>query len=472
MSQPSEQQLIQALKSHGLSDQDIQSIKSGNHPLLRQQSQMNQAAQNTAMPPDTNTQQYPPRQAWGNTASMAPQLSPKQMTGSPSGQFSQQMNIPQQSQQPQESQVPQQPQSDGMDLQSILKRLQPTGGQSIANAMSVLGGGKPIYDPNLANEFLKTGGALKMQMAPYEMMLKQSQMNNQNAGAGLKNTQQQYVAPQAQANINAKNITAGIFPGQQGQAQTDSGLPPAFDAIAKQIANYTGNPSTLLSRVPPAIKGQIQQAVTQLNPQWSQQNYETVQKIKDQYASGDVGANIKSFNTAIPHLGELNQAIQNVPSSNFQPLESAQRWGAKTFNNAGPTNVAMTNESTALNAVTGELSNIFKRTGGTDTEIGHFLSAYDPNSSKKAKQAYIQTGIRLMKDRLDALGNDWTRTMGQAGIPNSKYPGQLVSPQAQQIIDQIGGKSGGGNKPGNPPPGATHYSPSTGKYYDANGNPL
>lgn len=106
MAQPTEQDFIKEFKRRGMSDADIHAIKSGQHPLLK-------------TPPAPGVSQ---------------QMNPGQLQNSPY-----QQNPPVQAAPTQATQ--QQPQ-----LADLLKKIQPTAGQSIANAMSVLGGGKTIYD--------------------------------------------------------------------------------------------------------------------------------------------------------------------------------------------------------------------------------------------------------------------------------------------------------------------------------------
>lgn len=55
--------------------------------------------------------------------------------------------------------------------------------------------------------------------------------------------------------------------------------------------------------------------------------------------------------------------------------------------------------------------------------------------------------------------------MAQQGAGQSS---QVTSPTANQVINT----PGAGNGIGNPPSGATHYSPSTGKFYDVNGQEM
>lgn len=113
--------------------------------------------------------------------------------------------------------------NDVGDITSILKRLQPTGGQSLANAMSVLGGGKPVYDPNMAGEFLKTGGALKYAMAPYQQQKLESEVNKNTALIPSSIEQKTEAANLSAERARGLKTSNDVFEGavnNQGQGQS------------------------------------------------------------------------------------------------------------------------------------------------------------------------------------------------------------------------------------------------------------
>lgn len=444
---PSEQELISELKKRGLTDQQLEGLKQGQAPQLTPEQenwhlrqgnpQVAQVSQATAMPaPEANAAQYPPAQASGNTVPLAQPLSNQDMNNSPSGQFAKLMAQAQGQQQAQPQQAPQSNPNDAnnWDLQTILQKLQPTGGQSIANALSVLGGGKPIYDPNMPAEFLKTGGALKMQMAPYEMLLKQKQAENQGAGAGLKSVQTQYAAPEAEANIVAKNAQAGIFPQQQAAngEQTATGLPAAFDSMAQDVANYKVDLKSVLQRVPPAIKAQFVQGVSLINPQYDQKVFQARQDYQNSLSSGTISKNITALNTVIPHIDRLNQSLQALGNGQLPLLNSVKNWWAETTGSGAPARA-----KTDLVATSNEIESVYRSTGGTEEGIRAWRAGQPATSASPDQQKqWVQEGLGLIEGRLSAMGNDYQQNMGQAAPPN-----RFMSAPNEAIVNRLGGQN-------------------------------
>lgn len=253
-----------------------------------------------------------------------------------------------------------------------------------------------------------------------------------------------YVSPVDKATIDYKKSMSGMplgstaldadgdaVPKRDPKQMMDS-LDPQSKALVQGVLDYQIDPSKSTS-----MRGNQRQQLISLassiDPTYDQTQFAARNKYRQSVDSGDIGGNIRAFNTATQHLGELNDSISGVPDNSVEPIEAGQRFAANTFGGNSPEKMAMTREGTALAAVTGELSNIFKKTGGTDVEIGQFLKAYNPNSTREAKREYIKTGVNLMRGRMSALGSDYERVMGK---PSSK---SFIYPETQSILDKLGG---------------------------------
>lgn len=207
-------------------------------------------------------------------------------------------------------------------------------------------------------------------------------------------------------------------------------LPPEARNIVKGMVDYTLDPTRVAS-LRRGMREKYIGAAKQVDPFFDMTQYPTRSKFRQDLATGVKGKNITSFNTAIEHLGELNQQLPNVPSSRFQPLTGAKRWYTEKFDADSPTAEAISKENTALTAVSGELATIFKNTGGTDQEIQKWFDRYDPKMSRTQKQAFIDEGIGLMESRLNAIGGEYERVMGKP------YEGSLIHPKAQDVMGSI-----------------------------------
>ena len=190
------------------------------------------------------------------------------------------------------------------------------------------------------------------------------------------------------------------------------GFPQEIQNTIKGITDYSLNLKDIAS-----LRGdqrlQLAKIAKTYDPTFDMTQFPTRAAFRKEFSSGKMGGNIRSFNTAIEHLSELDSAVEGVPSNPVKALTAMQRTAAEQLAGKSKTAIAMKKEQTALTAVAGELATIFKNTGGTDQEIQKWFDAYDPNDSAEAKREFIRTGVKLMQGRLGAIETDFERVMGK-----------------------------------------------------------
>lgn len=211
-------------------------------------------------------------------------------------------------------------------------------------------------------------------------------------------------------------------------------LSPEDQAFVKGLTDYTIDPASQSSRG--NKRGMLVGLAKEVDPSYDQMQYKTRSDYRNEFSKGKIGANVRSFNTAIQHLAELNDASQKTPSNPIQPIEAGQRILTQKLAGDSPEALAMQSENSALTAVSGELANIFKNSGGTDQEIEKWFRAYNPNATRAAKQQFIKTGIELMKGRVGSLDADYERVMGK------KNTNPLISKESEAAMQRIGGGQG------------------------------
>lgn len=145
--------------------------------------------------------------------------------------------------------------------------------------------------------------------------------------------------------------------------------------------------------------------------------------------SGKLGQNALSLNTALGHaasaydtyqaLGNTDQKWLNVPINKL-----------KTQTN-DPNVVAL---GINLNALQGELANVFKNTGATDQEIGHWKEYLNENLTPNQYVGALSKIDELLKSRLDAMDYQRSQAGGGTGSP-------LISPHAKQVSDRLSGQN-------------------------------
>lgn len=289
-------------------------------------------------------------------------------------------------------------------------------------------------DPNasqLPQGFVRVGGKIEKDPSFLNPLEKSRMALNNANGAGLF------------GNGVATDINGDASP-IQSPSQRLAMLSPENQSLVKGMTSYDIDPASISSRT--NMRGQLVGLAKEIDPTFDQTQYPARAAFKKDFTSGKRSQNILSANTLLKHMGSLEEPIENVPTSRFGAVEAGKRYIANKFNSGGPESVAMTKEDSALTAVAGELSNIFKQSGSTDQEIASWLNGYDRNSSRENKQAYLQKGAELMQGRINSIGSEYERTMGKP------YDKDLISPEGRAGLDKINGRFGQSPKFGQPSP--------------------
>ena len=208
------------------------------------------------------------------------------------------------------------------------------------------------------------------------------------------------------------------------------------------------------------------QAVSQFDPSFDAVNYNARAKTRNDFTSGKSAQNITSFNTAIGHLGTLNDSIDALNNTNYP---SYNRFANSVSQESGDTRyqVARQKFDTAKQAVTDELTRAFRGSSGNVSDIDRWAGTLDAAQSPAALKSAVQQAIQLLHSRIDAVGDQYNRGMGTTADPL-----HLLSPKAQQTIRRLEGGSPGAPHGGAPaqvktsadynrlPKGATYIDPN------------
>lgn len=258
-------------------------------------------------------------------------------------------------------------------------------------------------------------------------------MAQKNAAADLayKQAQTAQLISQVQGNssVGSKNtveMTGDNTPNQSQQAQFLSALPTDLATLVKGIANYQINPSSVPTRNYKGVGGltqsQVLTLVSQYDPSFSQQNYNSRQSLMTNFASGKYSQNINSLNTAVGHISDILGNFSGLDNAGFTPYNAAKNAVENLFGSGNIGRAALN-----INAATSEIASTFKGAGATDEEI-KALGILDANSSPDQVNAYIETATQLLASRLGALQDTYTSGMGKA--PTNSF----LSPTSQQAL--------------------------------------
>lgn len=297
-----------------------------------------------------------------------------------------------------------------------------------------------------------------------QVMSPDGQMTSQMADNKYRSIQQamqlkQPISPDDAAFAKAYEKQKTLVPVANFNLQNGgaAGAPGKPSAIAQGLADGSIKWNDVVSaRTPLSIKQQLLSETKAIKPDFNSGDFSIEQSVKKEFTSGDAAKNLTAFNTAIEHAQQLQKAAEAMDNGNVVGLNKIGNALGYQFGSDKTTNF-----NVIKNALTGEISKVFKGGGATDAEIeavqGPFSAANSPAQLKGA----INNAVALMNSKRDALKQQYEE--GSKGKPNFGGGGA-----------QGGGQSSQGAP--NPPAGATHVgvgSVDKKKHYlDASGKDL
>ena len=259
------------------------------------------------------------------------------------------------------------------------------------------------------------------------------------------------------ANASAAEANAKIAAAKAAQAGVDG------RAIDPRLDRLTG--SDYLQQLPAQTQAQVRalsegrmsfpsgaalrspywqemlQHVAHFDPEFDAINYNSRAATRRDFVAGKSAQNIRALNTAIGHLGQLNNQIGGTASHAFTPYNALSNAVADTFGAPGPSVFSQT-----AGALASELTQVFRGSGGAEADIKRELEHLSPNASEEQKKATIRNVAGLLKSRLDSLSDQYHQGMGTASQPL-----QLLNPHAKEaygVLSGLGAGGGDGSAPG------------------------
>jgi len=211
----------------------------------------------------------------------------------------------------------------------------------------------------------------------------------------------------------------------------------------KLIANYQ-------YKLPGGTKGAITSplvrsymaAIKAYNPAFDASKYDNRVALKKDFEYGGKDfQNITSLNTALVHLGGLDEATAKLDNSTFKPYNTFANWLVK---NAGSDQIKpFETYRTAFNA---EMARALKGGVADKSEIDDWKHNIDTADSPKALKTAYTSVANIIAGRIGQQAASYERGMGE---PPEK---PLISPQAQAVLDRLGGSKGATQRAPNPNP--------------------
>lgn len=258
----------------------------------------------------------------------------------------------------------------------------------------------------------------------------------------------------ADPNKDAPKIGASPVSGQEYLKSLDPGTGSLVKALAEGRKSF---PSGAALRSP--YWQEMLTHVSNYDPGFDEVNYTSRSATRRDFTSGKAANNIRALNTAIGHLGHLSEQIDGTASHSLTPINAIENTALRLTGDPGPTNFDAT-----VSALAGELTAVYRGSGGAEADINRYIQQLSPNASKDQKVGTIRNIVGLLKSRLDALNDQYRQGMG-----TTAQQLQLLDPQAQLIVHHLGGfDDAGAPDNGSTPPGA---APSGGGTPPSSGGP-
>lgn len=204
---------------------------------------------------------------------------------------------------------------------------------------------------------------------------------------------------------------------------------PAYANYLKSIAEGR---FTLGGRSTKQISA-IQKDLSTMYPDFDQSKINARYKTRQDFTTGLAAKNIKSLNTAIGHLDEFRKLVPQLNNSNIKLINQAGQTFARDFGGGKPA-ATLAKFNAVKNALSGELSTIYKNTGGTDQEIKHVMDSFDSADSPDSLNAAGDEIMSLMGSRTSALQDQWHNAFDRSD--DNDFP--VLSTKSKSLLSSMG----------------------------------
>jgi hypothetical protein len=234
-------------------------------------------------------------------------------------------------------------------------------------------------------------------------------------------------APAVDPNLHGAEFMSTLDPGMQTQVQ---------GVIDGRVAY----PSGMLLRTPYGQK--LAASVTQADPTFESGNATARTKAQADLAShvpNSMGGSTNSLNTALGHVDLLSKDAAALSNRGFTPWNTVANASQSVMGDPH-----LTNFNQDMTKVGEELTRVYRGAGGNEADIQRELNNLSSSSSPAQFQGGLGRIAELVKSKIDANQYQYDSVMGPMAKPH-----QLITKQAQDVVDRLTGAAGlgGGGQP-------------------------
>lgn len=166
--------------------------------------------------------------------------------------------------------------------------------------------------------------------------------------------------------------------------------------------------------------------VAKVNPWFDAGIYGARASARRTFASGPEARNVTAMNTLIGHLGTLDEAMGALENKDLRLYNTVQNRLRKEL---GDERIA--GFDTAKKAVASEAMRVFRQVGASTQEMQDWEAAITSSGSPAQMRVTIRTLGELLEKRIEAISQQFERTVGNGGNPAG------IDPKNRTLLDDL-----------------------------------
>ena len=226
-------------------------------------------------------------------------------------------------------------------------------------------------------------------------------------------------------------VTSGAITDLTGEALLKA-LDPGDRAQVEAILEGRQSPPSPNARN--ARTQKIMEWVAQADPTFDMVNFGSRAATRKDFTSGKSARNLTSFNRVVQHMGELEEAINQLDNTGY-------KWWNYIANTTRSSlsddfNGKLRAYDITRDALARELETAFRGSGGSVTGIEEWRATMNMADGPVAQRAGLKKAAKLLYGAVDAVGDQYNRGMG-----TTKDPLDLLAPKTRTEFKRMLGGS-------------------------------
>lgn len=282
----------------------------------------------------------------------------------------------------------------------------------------------------LVNQILTAPNDLSRQSAQAALRANEFEINQRRLAK-----QQEMMYSQRQNLAQQKEEAAKNPYGVIDKSLTGDALLETLDpGIAQEVAAIGRGDKEL----PKGVESQpIIQLAYQYNPNLKEDTYSTRKAMRMDYDAksnpSGAGGQMIAANTALGHLGDLTDSVQQMNQSGIKPWNRLSHFALNATIGDEAAKQFEINKRLALT----EIAKAYKGGQPGEREAQELINQLTTADTPQELNGVIYKLSHMMKSKTDELGRRWERTMGEgAEIPGS-VPYPVISEQSRSVVQKI-----------------------------------